>query len=167
MALIIDRTGCDLGSNSISSFLGIVLFLWSRGSICGTVQRVARWLMILSLVLIQVHHAVPHHHHPADHNHGAIILGHFDHACGADLPAGFLAAAHEVVGHDDEADDDKVRPGIVSIDALAMCLPLDSDGLVSADIEASAKFRPRGSHPFATGPPGSKSSRAPPASTIA
>ncbi len=120
--------------------------------------------MLLSLILIQVYGLLPHHHHadnaPAHGQDHSGIGKHAAHGQTLDQP------------HPDVAPHDEPQVGsIIPAPGFQFDLVLALPPSIHFTIEEQEIDRQRvfvaAEHPYATGPPGTTSSRAPPASLIA
>lgn len=120
--------------------------------------------MLACLISIQAHSFLPHHHHERsapNHNHadhGDSV--HFDGAHYHDIQLDH--PDHEVNGHDEASLSGVTAPKSFHFD-FVMALPEPVQLIPAAEVTAE-RAESGGRHPFATGPPGTKSSRAPPAS---
>lgn len=128
------------------------------------VRSFAAWVMLASLMFIQAHAFVPHHHHSADapkHWHTAdhrLGLGEdLDHTAGVDCPH------PETVPHDDLSWGDAGQRRATHFQ-LAVALPDPITFVLPKSVLVRRQCIVRADHPPATGPPGTKTSRAPPAS---
>ena len=130
-----------------------------------SVSRFAAWLMIVSLISIQAHDLVPHHHHAdAAPNHWHESEGH----AGLDLHAAHgtqLGDSHPEIAPHDEASLSTATTRHAQ--HVVMALPNPIMLVFPVQIRAKQRVMIAAEHPFATGPPGTKSSRAPPASLTA
>jgi hypothetical protein len=130
-------------------------------------RRVAVYMMLGCLMLIQAHAFVPHHHHDdeapahrhaADHHAG--FGHHADHGNEFDDP-------HPPVAPHDEPSLSEVSQRNMLHFALVLDLPVRFEVLLASPIGLRQRETFPSEHPYATGPPGTKSSRAPPASLTA
>lgn len=128
-----------------------------------SLKHVAAFLMLLSLISIQVHDIVPHHHHAddapehvhqhhhpregmvADHSHGPILED---------------ALHPDLVAHDEHIMG-KVAPRQSLHVDLVIALPVSIDFDIPERFESRSVYQYH-EHPWATGPPGITSARAPP-----
>lgn len=124
--------------------------------------------MLTCLILIQAHNFVPHHHHEqsaldhnlADHHDSADFHGTHHHDLQPDH------SDHEVSGHTEASLSGVTAPKSFHLD-FVMALPEPLLLIPVAEEPTAELTESGGRHPFATGPPGTKSSRAPPASLTA
>lgn len=129
--------------------------------------RIACWIMISGLMMSQAHGLVAHHHHVDDapaHRHAADHHAGFDHH--AEHGPGHDESHPEVAPHDE--------PSLSNISTshsrqfeLVIVLPDSVDFVLPCQVRQRQRKLIAASHPYATGPPGTKSSRAPPASLTA
>lgn len=124
------------------------------------VKRVACWLMLFCLTLVQAHSLVPHHHHNTD-DHAAL---HIDSTLVPD--AGHFSSHHEMAPHDEAFLGVELKFKPIALDIAIPTLP--SEVIVSAGQLAGAlKVASRPDHPPSHGPPQLHDSRGPPASPVA
>ncbi len=120
--------------------------------------------MLLSLMFIQVHGLLPHHHHaddaPAHARDHSGIGKHVYHGQTLDHP-------HPEVAPHDEPHLDSVKPAHGFQFDLVLALPPSTHFTIEEQEVDGQRVFVAAEHPYATGPPGTKSSRAPPASLIA
>ncbi len=135
------------------------------------IRRVASLLALISIVFLQVHDFLPHHHHAqAMREHGHEQINHLDqhHTTQAAEANHELAVVisdheeHEVSGHPDKGSSFVTRSKYQTLN-LPMLL-LDNKLDIGATLTAYVfnRFEAIRFHP-STGPPGTRSSRAPPA----
>ncbi|MBV6457320.1 MAG: hypothetical protein HONBIEJF_00428 [Fimbriimonadaceae bacterium] len=128
------------------------------------VKQLAAWVMLACLISIQAHSFMPHHHH----DRYALAHHHADHADSAQVHGThhhelLHHADHEVSGHDEASLSGVTAPKSFHVD-FAMVLPEPVRLVPPAAMPAETPAQAASLHPFATGPPGTKSSRAPPVS---
>lgn len=129
-------------------------------------RRLAALMMTACLLLLQAHAIVPHHHHQPgtlEHRHPAGSIG----SDWSESPAGELAELHPDVAPHNEAQASVTSRPQMPDEPAAMDLPNSAAPLMRVCNESVARPFPRGAIPYSTGPPGPKSSRAPPPSRAA
>jgi hypothetical protein len=131
------------------------------------VNWLAKLLMLFSLISVQAHSMVPHHHHRDGtpvHMHAAGDSVGF--GCDVGHGTDFGVIGPEVAPHDElsvSSDAQRSSPHF----ALVFALPAPSGIVSPTPIEDRQGDIGPTEHPYATGPPGTRSSRAPPASSTA
>lgn len=134
---------------------------------CRLVDRLAKWLMLISLMMIQAHAIVPHHHHddgtPA-HGHAAAHHAGFGHH--ADHGIELNGVHPEVSAHDEPSLSSVSQPNSPHF-AFVLALPAHIEIVLPNSIVDRQRATFPSEHPYATGPPGTKPSRAPPSSLTA
>jgi hypothetical protein len=123
--------------------------------------------MLLCLALVQAHNFVPHHHHEeaaAAHRHTA------DHRWGFGAEADHdaqLECPHPAFVPHQEQDLGQVVPPVVGFDDIPIAA-LEASRFFLAGRSPQSKVEiGRAELPYATGPPGIASTRAPPLSSVA
>lgn len=134
------------------------------------IRRVASLLALISIVFLQVHDFLPHHHHAqtiSEHSHEQINQldqHHISQAAEANHELAVVSSDHddhEVSGHPDKGSSFVTRSEYQTLD-LPMLLPDNTlDIGATLKVYAFKRFEPIQLHP-STGPPGTRSSRAPP-----
>ena len=123
--------------------------------------------MLVSMVTMQAHGVVPHHHHDAEApHHGHVVDPHLGFAS---LPAegSIIDDLHPEVAPHDEPSLGTIRPSHRQQCDLDLAMPTPIEVVFSDEQSGTKRHITPCGHPFATGPPSTKSSRAPPASLTA
>jgi hypothetical protein len=134
------------------------------------VRRVASLLALMSIVFLQVHDFLPHHHHEqakSEHRHEQI--NHLDQrhtaqAAESNHELGVViseAEDHEVSGHPDKGSSIVTHSGNQALDLPMLLADHKLDIWACLRVFTFKRFEPIRLHPN-TGPPGTRSSRAPP-----
>jgi hypothetical protein len=122
--------------------------------------------MLVSLISIQAHDLVPHHHHedaaPA-HSHASESPAGLDHHSGHGTLVG--DSHPEIAPHDEASLSHATTPHTPQF--VVMALPDLVVLVFPVQTRAAQRVLIAAEHPCSTGPPGTTSSRAPPASLIA
>lgn len=116
---------------------------------------------------MRAHGIVPHHHHDDDapaHRHSTDHQAGIDHH--ADHEAGLNDPHPEVAPHDEPSLNSVSQPNTTHF-AVVMVPPNANEVSFPTPIGERKRRIFSDEHPYATGPPGTRSSRAPPASLTA
>ncbi len=122
--------------------------------------------MVVGLMSVQAHGFVPHHHHDDDapvHSHAA--EHHIGHSDGLAPSAEFDGEHPEVTPHDEASITATARHSI-QVD-LVLALPEATQFAFPSKSTSGVRAPIAYARPYGTGPPGTRSSRAPPASLTA
>jgi hypothetical protein len=122
--------------------------------------------MLVSLISIQAHSFVPHHHHSDE---GPLRCHAADHGTSSDHAAheaGAVDCRQDVAGHEEPSLNDVSRPKWPGFD-LVVAIPPPIEVVLQPHTAVRHRKIISAEHPYATGPPGTTSSRAPPASLTA